>query len=360
MDPVTQSHSERKRRTIFHRNLAFSTSLLAVSILLAGCVGGSDDHSSEGNGNTEKSEKSPDVPEKDKPIASSRITNFAQPIRFDITAFERTSDEVVTLRFSATNEGKQNYDPIDFFGSAFALPGRTDQKAPNGITFIDAEHKKRYYPLSSVDDECYCTSWENMGYDYFETGEKINGWVAFPAPPKDIKSFTIIAPGVSPFTGIKATNGESAKGEKAPGELKEPKILDISGYAEELDGSATESQTDGERSIMLSSDVLFDTDESVLTGEAKKSIANVADEIDESGANKVKIDGYTDNSGDDSINNPLSDARASAVEEELDKLISRSGISFETAGHGSADPIATNKTKSGKSKNRRVTITFAK
>ena len=69
----------------------------------------------------------------------------------------------------------------------------------------------------------------------------------------------------------------------------------------------------------------------------------------------VTIDGYTDNTGTDKINNPLSVRRAEATKAYL---VSK-GIAADrmtTAGFGSKDPIADNKTAAGRKKNRRIEI----
>ena len=69
----------------------------------------------------------------------------------------------------------------------------------------------------------------------------------------------------------------------------------------------------------------------------------------------VTIDGYTDNSGSDKINNPLSVKRSAATK----KYLISKGIAEErmtTAGYGSTNPIADNKTAAGRKKNRRIEI----
>ncbi len=69
----------------------------------------------------------------------------------------------------------------------------------------------------------------------------------------------------------------------------------------------------------------------------------------------VTVDGYTDNTGTDKINDPLSVRRAEAAK---NYMVSK-GIDADrmtTAGFGSKDPIATNKTAAGRKQNRRIEI----
>ena len=65
--------------------------------------------------------------------------------------------------------------------------------------------------------------------------------------------------------------------------------------------------------------------------------------------------GYTDSSGPDSINYPLSQDRADSV---ANYLIAQgvSGTRITPIGKGPKNPIADNKTKEGKAMNRRVEI----
>ena len=66
--------------------------------------------------------------------------------------------------------------------------------------------------------------------------------------------------------------------------------------------------------------------------------------------------GFTDNTGTDAINIPLSANRAKAV---ADYLVSQglAGDHVTSSGSGSADPIAGNDTAEGRAQNRRVEIT---
>ncbi|MEE9432272.1 MAG: DUF1508 domain-containing protein [Melioribacteraceae bacterium] len=68
---------------------------------------------------------------------------------------------------------------------------------------------------------------------------------------------------------------------------------------------------------------------------------------------KVEIQGHTDNRGNDAYNKSLSQRRANAIKSSLIK----SGISssrLTAVGYGERHPIATNSTKAGMAKNRRI------
>ena len=102
-------------------------------------------------------------------------------------------------------------------------------------------------------------------------------------------------------------------------------------------------------------EVTFASGKSVLTAAGKKELDLVANYMTTHSGVSVKLDGYTDNTGSDKINNPLSVNRAEAAKAYLiTKGIDGSRIT--TDGHGSSDPVADNKTAAGRAKNRRVEV----
>jgi OOP family OmpA-OmpF porin len=104
----------------------------------------------------------------------------------------------------------------------------------------------------------------------------------------------------------------------------------------------------------------FETGKANLTSDGVQTVAELKDQIAITGL-KVKIDGYTDNSGDEVRTNvPLSQARATAVKQWLQTKAPRDFPNgrFKVAGHGSQNPVAPNTTVQGKAANRRVEITL--
>lgn len=123
----------------------------------------------------------------------------------------------------------------------------------------------------------------------------------------------------------------------------------------ELEKIAETKRTEQGLITKLKSDILFDTGKSELKPQAKTNISQLAEIIKKYPENVLTIKGYTDSTGSNKVNQPLSSARAEAVKTEL---IS-SGVSAATVsslGLGSANPIDTGTTKESLSKNRRVEI----
>jgi outer membrane protein OmpA-like peptidoglycan-associated protein len=71
---------------------------------------------------------------------------------------------------------------------------------------------------------------------------------------------------------------------------------------------------------------------------------------------KIEIDGYTDSTGNDKINNPLSERRAEAVQKWLLDHGATASDHMTVKGYGSSNPVADNKTAKGRAENRRAEL----
>lgn len=141
-------------------------------------------------------------------------------------------------------------------------------------------------------------------------------------------------------------------------------VGDLTYATESEDGSLTDAEDSEERTVTLAADVLFEFDEAELSGDARGTLEEAAEILRAEAKGKtVNIDGYTDAKGDEDYNLELSRQRAEAVEEELTGLVGDLDVTFEVAGHGSADPVEPNEVDGednpeGREKNRRVEIRF--
>ncbi len=101
--------------------------------------------------------------------------------------------------------------------------------------------------------------------------------------------------------------------------------------------------------------ISFKSSSAVLLPEGKSVLEIVVAYLNLRPNVNVSISGYTDSTGNDKINQPLSEKRAKTVKAYLvSKGIAESRMT--TAGYGSADPVADNKTSDGRKKNRRIEI----
>lgn len=104
----------------------------------------------------------------------------------------------------------------------------------------------------------------------------------------------------------------------------------------------------------------FDTGKATFTPEGVRTMQELKDSLAITGL-FIQVDGYTDNTGNENINQTLSDARAVAVKDWLQRHAPRNfpDNRFKISGHGSQNPVATNDTIAGKAANRRVEITLS-
>jgi OOP family OmpA-OmpF porin len=109
-----------------------------------------------------------------------------------------------------------------------------------------------------------------------------------------------------------------------------------------------------ERTIILD-DVLFDFDKSTVKPEAAAILDRLVGFMNENKNAKVSLSGYTDNVGTEAYNLKLSERRWMSSKDYLVKKGVDSGR-VSGQGFGETKPIADNKTKEGRAKNRRVEI----
>ena len=127
---------------------------------------------------------------------------------------------------------------------------------------------------------------------------------------------------------------------------------------EQMAGTGVEVQrTDNSVQLIMPGGVTFDTNKSNIKPNFYATLDKVAQTLTEDNKSAILVTGYTDNTGNDSINIPLSQSRAQSVKSYLTaKGVASSRINAE--GQGSANPIADNSTASGREQNRRVEISI--
>ena len=112
--------------------------------------------------------------------------------------------------------------------------------------------------------------------------------------------------------------------------------------------------------ISLSGGVLFNSGSSDIRTGAKRILNNVGDILKQYSDKRIKIEGHTDNVPISTAQYPsnlwLSTARATRVLEFLQESKGLSAETLEASGVGDAKPVASNKSESGRAKNRRVEI----
>jgi OmpA-OmpF porin, OOP family len=107
--------------------------------------------------------------------------------------------------------------------------------------------------------------------------------------------------------------------------------------------------------VTFAADAFFDTAKHVLKPEGKAKLDDIVAKLAGINLEVIIAVGHTDSDGSDSYNQKLSVRRAEAVKAYLtSKGVEKNRV--YTEGKGEKQPVADNKTKEGKAKNRRVEI----
>jgi OOP family OmpA-OmpF porin len=107
--------------------------------------------------------------------------------------------------------------------------------------------------------------------------------------------------------------------------------------------------------VTYAADAFFDFDKSVIKPDGKAKLDDLVSKVKAINLEVIIAVGHTDSVGSDAYNQKLSLRRAQAVKAYLvSKGIDKTRI--YTEGKGEKQPVADNKTKEGRAKNRRVEI----
>lgn len=158
------------------------------------------------------------------------------------------------------------------------------------------------------------------------------------------------------------------EGSTAPGDLRAEDLAEVAALdfnsavivnASEIDLSdaaldAYEAQL---QETLVANPILFDVGTSRITDAGQANLLLIVKAINAVPNLGVEIVGHTDSDGGVTVNQTLSESRAEAVQEALVTL----GVPVErltTRGAGSSEPIASNDTREGRQRNRRIEFNF--
>ena len=142
------------------------------------------------------------------------------------------------------------------------------------------------------------------------------------------------------FTSLILTGCQSPQGKFTPEQVA---AMQSYGFTESA----------GDWSLGLSDAILFAKNDYKLLPESQQQIQTMAAKLAPTGLTHARMDGHTDNYGEDSYNEVLSLKRANVVADAwaMGGQIPRSNLT--TQGLGKKYPIASNKTAQGRAENRR-------
>jgi OOP family OmpA-OmpF porin len=106
-------------------------------------------------------------------------------------------------------------------------------------------------------------------------------------------------------------------------------------------------------------EISFDANKSEIKSKFHAELDKIGNFMKEFPNAKGALEGHTDADGAKDANLKLSQARADSVRSYIVKKFAIDGSRITAKGYGSAKPVASNKTNSGKAKNRRIEAVFS-
>jgi len=127
------------------------------------------------------------------------------------------------------------------------------------------------------------------------------------------------------------------------------------------DGKDVEKQllakNEPEENITFSEKELkFETNSSTVNQAGILLLEKLSADLQSKKIKKITIAGHTDSKGSESFNQQLSSKRALTVQKIIQEKLNNPAVQFSIIGMGESQPIDTNETAIGRSKNRRVQI----
>jgi len=102
--------------------------------------------------------------------------------------------------------------------------------------------------------------------------------------------------------------------------------------------------------------ILFDTGSDVIRPESTPTLKEIGEMLKQHADLRLRIEGHTDDVGDDAANQRLSERRAAAVKAFLQETYQIDAARLEAQGFGETQPVAPNDTPEGRQQNRRVEL----
>jgi len=160
--------------------------------------------------------------------------------------------------------------------------------------------------------------------------------------------------------GSKMSNKEILEGEVRVPPAPQPLIAELNRYRNEGEHRehADVGASLGERGRVALSNVHFETGRADLTPDSEPALNEAVSALKEHPDWRIRVEGFTDSQGSKEVNEKLSSDRADAVSRWLaDHGVDPDRLSSK--GYGEARPVASNSTREGRAKNRRVELVRA-
>ncbi|MFG1696679.1 OmpA family protein [Nonomuraea sp. NPDC049309] len=351
---------------MFHRNHAMAAAILALAV--AGCGMSSPRETppppAPSSASPAPSSATPTgggSPAQDtRPALAETRSTMTEDFKLEVVGLNRVKGKHLVVQLRLSNTGTDDLPWTGELGDHTRPLGEI--RWASGIGVLDAAAHTWLLPYRPDGSPCLCSDQTRDDLPYaIPPGESITVYAVVPAPSGNPATATVVTPVAPPMPDVPISDEPPAGDFPDPdAQAVLPIVRRIVTPSESLDKSDEIADNGTDLQVNLSSDVLFAVDKATLTGKAKAVLARTAKLIDASPAATVRVEGHADATGNDAINDPLSERRAQAVQRELENLVTRDGVRFQARGFGSRRPLYDNGTEEGRRRNRRVTVTFAR
>lgn len=186
----------------------------------------------------------------------------------------------------------------------------------------------------------------------------LNGCASAPPEKPDLKAkaeAVALAAEQARITELQARAAEEEEARKKQEELAKLEAMRKQNPKLKKKLAKWEKSHSGRLVVTLLDELLFDVDKSDLKSDAKRDIKILAKFLKRHSNLKISVEGYTDNKGNRQHNLGLSERRATSVKFALmEHGIASTRIT--ATGLGESRPVASNRKRAGRKKNRRVEI----
>ncbi|MFZ9298778.1 MAG: outer membrane protein OmpA [Hylemonella sp.] len=163
----------------------------------------------------------------------------------------------------------------------------------------------------------------------------------------------------TPATAAKGCDGAIVEAPKAPAPAPAPRAAPApaprAAAPAPAPRPAPRPQPPAATKVTYAADTFFDFDRAVIKADGKAKLDDLVQKVKSINLEVIIAVGHTDSIGSDAYNQKLSVRRAEAVKAYLiSKGIDKNRI--YTEGKGEKQPVADNRTKEGRTKNRRVEV----
>jgi len=334
--------------------------------LAASLASGCSDSGSKSDGEENSSPAGAGKTGADTREAIASVRSFKDPkVKVDLVGLNRFGGQHVVVQLRYTNTGSDPYG-TEYMVQDIAVPNDATEGGDqaSGIGLLDTAARRVLLPYKQG-DACLCSSGNSSaGRDVLEAGEHATFFAVVPAPAQGAKTATVVTPDTPPIPNVpisdEAPSAPPGQSIPTPGPGAQAVSHAMVATTEALDDT-DETFDDGQNvKVNLRADVLFALNKADLSPKAHAVLKDIAQQIDASSDTTVEVDGHTDNTGNDAINQPLSQRRAETVKKALEGMVTRSGVTFQARGHGAQQPLYSNDSEEGRRRNRRVTVTFSR